>query len=74
MKNYEDESCYEFHEKDRADRCFLCAAENAKLFVVRHIETAKLAHLCRDCMGRSFSEYMLDNTRPWRGGPQGNRG
>jgi len=65
--NYEDAKCYEFHERDRSDRCFLCSVENRKLFVVRHIKTMKMAHLCGGCMCRSFSEYMLDNTRPWIG-------
>ncbi len=65
--NYEDEKCYEFHENDRAGRCFLCSAENSRLFVVRHVKTQKMAHLCANCMCRSLSTYMLDNTRPWRG-------
>ena len=64
---YLDEKCYEFHEKDSEDRCFLCNENSRKLFKVRQIESMKMVHMCGDCMVENSSEYMLDNTRPWEG-------
>ena len=62
---YKDEDSYQFHELDRADRCFLCASSPKRLLVVRRIKGMQLVHLCRDCMLDHLSEYLLDNTRPW---------
>lgn len=64
MKYY-DKSYYEFHDDDVADKCFLCSHNTKRLFVVRHVVTEKMVHLCEDCMVENISEYMLDNTKPW---------
>ncbi|MBN2284162.1 MAG: hypothetical protein JXO48_09760 [Deltaproteobacteria bacterium] len=66
MSIYDDES-YQFHDDDRADRCFLCCRNNGQLFVVRHAENLKMVHICDECMVNCPSDYMLDNTKPWRG-------
>lgn len=62
-----DEQCYEFHEKDGPDTCFLCRENTGGLFVVRQVSSMKMVHLCGDCMVNNSSEYLLDNTRPWEG-------
>ena len=62
-----DEKCYEFHKGDTAQRCFLCSENSQKLFIVRQIASMKLVHMCGECMVSNFSEYLLDNTRPWEG-------
>ena len=64
---YLDEKCYEFHEKDVSDRCFLCSENSRKLFIVRKIDSMKMVHMCGECMVNNSSEYLLDNTRPWEG-------
>jgi len=64
---YLDEKCYEFHEKDCADKCFLCSEDAEKLFKVRQVSSMKMVHLCGACMVDNCSEYLLDNTRPWEG-------
>ncbi|TFG37575.1 MAG: hypothetical protein E4H39_01915 [Syntrophobacterales bacterium] len=63
--SYYDKEFYEFHVDDMPERCFLCSLNSSKLFVVRHIESEKMVHLCQDCMVNNLSEYLLDNTRPW---------
>ncbi|HOO45070.1 MAG TPA: hypothetical protein PLM29_02475, partial [Deltaproteobacteria bacterium] len=64
---YLDEKCYEFHEKDDPDRCFLCSGNSCKLFTVRQVQSMKMVHMCGECMVNNSSEYLLDNTRPWEG-------
>ncbi len=59
--------CYEIHEEDIADRCFLCGQNPEKLFIVRQIASMKLVHLCPICMVNKMSEFLLDNTKPWTG-------
>ena len=66
MKCY-DEGYYERHEDDRPDRCFLCRELSDLLSVVRHMESMKMVHLCPDCMADRMSEYLLDNTKAWKG-------
>jgi len=66
MKCY-DENYYERHEDDMPDRCFLCGDLSGGLSVVRHIASMKMVHLCGDCMTDRMSEYLLDNTRAWKG-------
>lgn len=65
---YTDEKCYEFHEKDKEDKCFLCASNGCRLFTVRQVSSMKMVHLCGECMTDNSSEYLLDNTRPWTAG------
>ncbi|HQG32802.1 MAG TPA: hypothetical protein PLA83_12805 [Deltaproteobacteria bacterium] len=62
-----DEKCYEFHEKDSGEQCFLCSANSQHLFTVRQLSSMKMVHLCGECMVNNSSEYLLDNTRPWEG-------
>jgi hypothetical protein len=31
------------------------------------MESMKMVHLCPDCMADRMSEYLLDNTRAWKG-------
>jgi len=62
-----DEQCYEFHERDIPEKCFLCAQNSGKLFIVRQVSSMKMVHLCGDCMVSNSDEYLLDNTRPWEG-------
>ena len=64
---YDDEKSYRFHEKDTPERCFACSESPERLIVVRHIPSMMLVHLCKDCMLDNFSDYLLDNTRPWLG-------
>jgi hypothetical protein len=64
---YMDEQCYEFHEKDMAEKCFLCNQNSQKLFIVRQIASMKMVHMCGECMVSNLEEYLLDNTRPWEG-------
>ncbi|MCE5275283.1 MAG: hypothetical protein ABFD70_05570 [Syntrophaceae bacterium] len=64
---YMDEKCYEFHDKDVSDKCFLCTENSQKLFTVRQVASMKMVHLCGDCMVNNSDEYLLDNTRPWEG-------
>lgn len=64
---YLDEKCYEFHDKDCTDKCFLCSENSQKLFVVRQIASMKMVHMCGECMVNNSNEYLLDNTRPWEG-------
>ncbi len=66
MKCY-DEGYYERHENDTPQRCFLCGDVPEALSVVRHIESMKMVHLCSNCMADRMSEYLLDNTRAWKG-------
>jgi len=67
MKCY-DEDYYERHEDDTPDRCFLCGdLSEGGLSVVRHIASMKMVHLCTHCMTDRMSEYLLDNTRAWKG-------
>ncbi|MDO9516073.1 MAG: hypothetical protein Q7J01_08265 [Syntrophales bacterium] len=66
MKCY-DEGYYERHEHDTPDRCFLCGDLSEGLSVVRHIASMKMVHLCAGCMTDRMSEYLLDNTRAWKG-------
>ncbi len=66
MKCY-DEDYYERHEDDTPDKCFLCGELSEGLSVVRHIESMKMVHLCARCMTDRMSEYLLDNTRTWKG-------
>jgi len=68
---YDDEKCYEFHDRDTSERCFLCNKNAQKLFIVRHIASSKMVHLCGECMVDNLSEFMLDNTRPWMGQNRG---
>ncbi|MEA3470747.1 MAG: hypothetical protein U9R24_03420 [Thermodesulfobacteriota bacterium] len=63
--SYYDKEFYEFHDDDSPDRCFLCSQNSSRLFVVRHVKSEKMVHLCQDCMLNNLSEYLLDNTRPW---------
>ncbi|MBN2539206.1 MAG: hypothetical protein JXB09_04085 [Deltaproteobacteria bacterium] len=65
--DYCDESNYAWHEKDMIDRCFMCEEKSDGLSVVRHIASMKMVHLCSDCMVEKMSEYLLDNTRAWKG-------
>lgn len=62
-----DEKCYEFHEKDVPEKCFLCTRNSGKLFIVRQVSSMKMVHLCGECMVSNSEEYLLDNTRPWEG-------
>jgi len=62
-----DEKCYEFHERDTVEKCFLCQENSSKLFIVRQIESMKMVHMCGECMVNNSSDYLLDNTRPWEG-------
>ena len=64
---YTDEKCYEFHEKDVKDKCFLCTSNGCHLFTVRQVSSMKMVHLCGDGMVNNSDEYLLDNTRPWEG-------
>jgi hypothetical protein len=64
---YTDEQCYQFHEKDVKEQCFLCTSKGCKLFTVRQVSTMKMVHLCGECMVSNSEEYLLDNTRPWTG-------
>jgi hypothetical protein len=66
MKCY-NEGYYKRHEDDVHDRCFLCGDLSERLFVVRHIASMKMVHLCPNCMANRMSEYLLDNTRAWKG-------
>jgi hypothetical protein len=66
MKCY-DEGYYERHEHDTLGRCFLCGDLSERLSLVRHIASMKMVHLCADCMTDRMSEYLLDNTRAWKG-------
>ncbi len=66
MKCY-DEGYYERHEHDMSDTCFLCGEASKKLAVVRHVASMKMVHLCPECMVNRTSEYLLDNTRAWKG-------
>jgi hypothetical protein len=63
--SYYDKEFYEFHDDDSGDSCFLCSQNSSHLFVVRHVKSEKMVHLCQDCMLNNLSEYLLDNTRPW---------
>ena len=65
MKCYDND--YEWHKRDIIDKCFICGVKPEKLFVVRHIASMKMVHLCPDCMVDRMSEYRLDNTRAWKG-------
>jgi recombinational DNA repair protein RecR len=67
VMKYDDEACYRFHARDLADRCFVCQRDGQRLLIVRQIADMMLVHLCSDCMIRHLDEYMLDNTRPWKG-------
>ncbi|MFZ0931008.1 MAG: hypothetical protein WAN11_20550 [Syntrophobacteraceae bacterium] len=62
---YNDEKSYQFHEKDRVDRCFACSENSERLLILRHIKSMKLVHLCRNCMVENIEDYLLDNTKPW---------
>jgi len=62
---YNDAKSYQFHEKDRGDRCFACSQNPERLLILRHITSSKLVHLCRNCMIANLADYLLDNTRPW---------
>jgi len=64
---YDDEKCYQFHEKDSDGKCFCCNENAERLLIVRQIESMMLVHLCPKCMMDNFSDYLLDNTRPWLG-------
>jgi hypothetical protein len=64
---YMDEQCYQFHEKDIAEKCFLCSQNCQKLFIVRQVSSMKMVHMCGECMVSNLEEYLLDNTRPWEG-------
>ena len=68
LMNYDDIENYLFHEDDTPDRCFLCSKVMQRPIVVRHIETMKMTHLCEVCFINNFSDYLLDNTRPWLDG------
>lgn len=68
---YMDEKCYEFHEGDSSGKCFLCGVDSGKLFIVRQVSSMKMVHMCGECMVEHSSEYLLDNTRPWEGGKDG---
>lgn len=70
---YLDEKCYEFHEGDSAERCFLCSENSRKLFIVRQVASMKMVHMCSECMVNHLSEYLLDNTRPWEGDKDSSR-
>jgi hypothetical protein len=61
---YDDEKCYQFHEKDLPDRCFTCGQGAARLLIVRQIAGMMLVHLCPNCMVDHMDDYLLDNTRP----------
>jgi hypothetical protein len=63
---YSDEKCYQFHEKDKKDRCFVCGQSSERFLILRHIGSAKLVHLCLECMVENIEDYLLDNTKPWR--------
>ena len=62
-----DSKYYEFHEDDLFGQCFICKNNSRKCFIMRHIESMKMVHLCKSCMLSHLSEYYLDNTRPWTG-------
>ena len=62
-----DAGCYEFHEDDLPDHCFICRENSNNIFIMRQIKSMKMVHLCEKCMLDHLSEYYLDNTRPWTG-------
>jgi len=62
---YDDERSYQFHDKDRADRCYACSQNSERLLILRHIRSMKLVHLCRNCTVENIADYLLDNTKPW---------
>lgn len=64
---YDDADCYQFHEDDNPNRCFLCGQNTSRLIIVRHLESMKMTHLCESCFISNLSDYLLDNTRPWLG-------
>jgi hypothetical protein len=64
---YDDEESYRFHKGDSADKCFACKENSERLLIVRQIKSMMLVHLCHDCIGNNFADYLLDNTRPWLG-------
>jgi len=64
---YMDEQCYEFHENDTRDSCFLCRRNSQRLFIVRQVSSMKMVHLCGECMVANCDDFLLDNTRPWEG-------
>lgn len=64
---YDDEKSYRFHKSDSADKCFACNENSDRLLIVRQIKSMMLVHLCHNCIANNFSEYLLDNTRPWLG-------
>jgi hypothetical protein len=64
---YDDEKSYRFHKSDSADRCFACNENSDRLLIVRQIKSMMLVHLCPNCIANNFSDYLLDNTRPWLG-------
>ena len=61
------ENFYEFDGKDTPDRCFVCKNAARNLMILRQIKSMMLVHICRDCIYENISDYMLDNTKPWRG-------
>ena len=65
--DYCDESNYAWHEKDMSGSCFTCGKKSERLSVVRHIASMRMVHMCPDCMVDKMSEYLLDNTREWKG-------
>jgi len=62
-----DDDYYDFHEDDRPESCFLCHLGVDETYVVRHMKSLRLVHLCECCMIEKLPEYFLDNTRPWKG-------
>jgi hypothetical protein len=67
---YDDEKSYRFHAGDLPDRCFACHLNAERLMIVRRIAGMMLVHLCPECLLNHLDEYLLDNTRPWGGGPK----
>ena len=62
-----DENYYEFHEEDVPGSCFLCRRNPGRLLIVRQIKSMKMIHMCPSCVVNNLDEFLLDNTRPWKG-------
>jgi hypothetical protein len=62
-----DKDYYGLDKKDVPDKCFLCGQNSGKLFIVRQVKNMKMVHLCPSCMINNPSDFLLDNTRPWKG-------
>jgi len=45
--------------------CCLCLKNDHDLYVVREIESGRLATVCSCCILVNMEDYLIDNTRPW---------